>query len=41
MGGGGADMQGANYIKNENEGAQTMYMSDLSQVTHGHNPLWY
>lgn len=37
----GADMQEANYIKNENEWTQTMYMSDLSQVTHGHNPLWY
>lgn len=34
------DMQEANYSKNEDEGARTLYMSDLSQVTHGHNSLW-
>lgn len=28
--------QEANYSKNENEGAQTIYANDLGQVTHGH-----
>lgn len=32
--------QEANYSKNENEGAQTMNVNDLGQVTHGRNLLW-
>lgn len=30
-----ATTQEANYSKNENEGAQAMYVNDLGQVTHG------